>query len=95
MTYTLAIVDEGLLDLTRFATPDPWERFYRREALGVKTWDLYDEVAGAYGGVLEQLLAVGGGVPIGAGGEKKPKRFPPMVRFAGPFFPEAGGRAVP
>ena len=40
MTYTLALVDEGLLDLTRFKTPDPWNRFYAREALGVKTWDL-------------------------------------------------------
>jgi len=24
MTYTLAIVDDGLLDLTNFKTPDPW-----------------------------------------------------------------------
>jgi uncharacterized protein YfaS (alpha-2-macroglobulin family) len=47
MTYTLAIVDEGLLDLTRFKTPDAWSRFYAREALGVKTWDLYDQVMGA------------------------------------------------
>jgi uncharacterized protein YfaS (alpha-2-macroglobulin family) len=60
MTYTVAIVDEGLLDLTRFATPDPWNYFYKRESLGVKTWDLFDQVAGAYGGVLEQLLAIGG-----------------------------------
>src|SRR5690606_39954234 len=44
MTYTLAIVDEGLLDLTRFQTPDPHEAFYTREALGVKTWDLFDAV---------------------------------------------------
>jgi uncharacterized protein YfaS (alpha-2-macroglobulin family) len=47
MTYTLAIVDEGLLDLTRFTTPDAWSKFYAREALGVKTWDLYDQVMGA------------------------------------------------
>ncbi|HTJ49472.1 MAG TPA: MG2 domain-containing protein, partial [Cyclobacteriaceae bacterium] len=38
MTYTVAVVDEGLLDITRFKTPDPWNRFYAREALGVKTW---------------------------------------------------------
>ena len=52
MTYTLALVEEGLLDLTRFKTPDPWSRFYAREALGIKTWDLYDLVIGAYGGKL-------------------------------------------
>ncbi|NJM26193.1 MAG: hypothetical protein HC859_12605, partial [Bacteroidia bacterium] len=60
MTYTVAVVDEGLLDLTRFKTPDPWNRFYAREALGVRTWDLYDQVMGAFGARLERLLAVGG-----------------------------------
>lgn len=39
MTYTLAIVDDGLLDLTNFKTPDPWNEFYSREALGIRTWD--------------------------------------------------------
>ena len=47
MAYTLAIVDEGLLDLTRFRTPDPWQAFNAREALGVNTWDLYNYVVGA------------------------------------------------
>ena len=45
MAYTLAIVDEGLLDLTRFRTPEPWKAFKAREALGVNTWDLYNYVA--------------------------------------------------
>jgi hypothetical protein len=35
MTYTVAMVDEGLLDITKFKTPDAWSRFYAREALGV------------------------------------------------------------
>ncbi|MEJ2109347.1 MAG: MG2 domain-containing protein, partial [Acidobacteriota bacterium] len=85
MTYTLAVVDEGLLDLTRFATPDPWAYFYRREALGVKTWDLFDLVAGAYGGTLERLLAIGGGADAGPANPQKANRFPPLVRFLGPF----------
>jgi len=84
-TYTLAIVDEGLLGLTRFHTPDLWSHFYRREALGVKTWDIFDHVAGAYSGRLERLLAVGGGDAAGKKGGKKANRFPPMVRFYGPF----------
>ena len=37
MTYTLAVVDEGLLGLTNYSTPDLHKRFYRREALGVRT----------------------------------------------------------
>jgi len=85
MTYTLAIVDEGLLDLTGFKTPDPWEHFYTREALGVKTWDLFDFVAGAYGGTLEKMLAVGGDSAQTKREEQKANRFPPMVRFLGPF----------
>jgi uncharacterized protein YfaS (alpha-2-macroglobulin family) len=35
MTYTIAIVDEGLLDLTRFKAPNAWDSFMF-EALGVK-----------------------------------------------------------
>lgn len=85
MTYTVAVVDEGLLDLTRFSTPNPWNHFYKREALGVKTWDLFDQIAGAYGGKLEQLLSIGGGEEAGPMGKKKATRFPPMVRFLGPF----------
>jgi uncharacterized protein YfaS (alpha-2-macroglobulin family) len=92
MTYTLAVVDEGLLSLTRFKTPNPWDHFFQREALGVKTWDLFDQVAGAYGGVLEQLLALGGDAEADAEGRKKANRFPPMVRFLGPFELPANGR---
>ena len=85
MTYTLAVVDEGLLDLTRFETPNPWQIFYSREALGVKTWDLYEWVAGAYGGSLEKLLSIGGGDEGGGQDQRRANRFPPMVRFYGPF----------
>ncbi|NIV30976.1 MAG: hypothetical protein GWN58_16245, partial [Anaerolineae bacterium] len=42
MQYTLAIVDEGLLGLTRFSTPNLHGYFYRKEALGVTSWDLFD-----------------------------------------------------
>ncbi len=93
MTYTLAVVDEGLLGLTRYATPDPWDQFFKRQAIAVGTWDLYDYVTAAYGGKLEQLLAIGGGE-----GEllpdkgRKAERFPPLVRFSGPFTLAAGAK---
>lgn len=86
MTYTLAIVDEGLLNLTRYSTPDPWGHFYRRDASVVSTFDTYGFVAAAYGGRLEKLLAVGGSEEGLAGeGGRKADRFPPMVRYLGPF----------
>lgn len=94
MTYTLAVVDIGLLDLTRFATPDPWGHFFKRDAIGVSTFDMYGFVAAAYGGTLEKLLAVGGGEE-GAGKEgRKANRFPPMVRFMGPFSLAQGKTAT-
>jgi alpha-2-macroglobulin len=84
--YTLAVVDEGLLGLTRFQTPDLRTEFFRREALGVKTWDLFDEVVGAYGAELARILALGGDESGEEGEEaRKPRRFPPVVLFEGPF----------
>ena len=75
MTYTLAIVDDGLLDLTRFKTPNAWNSFYTREALGVKTWDIFDEVIGAYGGRINQVFSIGGDEDLGGGKAKKANRF--------------------
>ena len=85
MTYTLAIVDEGLLDLTKFKTPDPWEYFYSREALGVLTYDLFDMVIGAFGRELENIISIGGDESGEGDKNKKANRFKPMVVFIGPF----------
>lgn len=86
MTYIIAIVDEGLLDLTRFKTPNPHDAFYAKEALGVKSWDLYDYVIGAWGGELERILTIGGdGEAELAAKTRKANRFAPVVKFMGPF----------
>ncbi|NRF40053.1 alpha-2-macroglobulin [Pedobacter foliorum] len=86
MTYTIAIVDEGLLDLTRFKTPDPHSAFYAREGLGVKTWDLFDYVLGAWGGNLERILSIGGDGSINKNlNPAKANRFVPVVKYLGPF----------
>jgi uncharacterized protein YfaS (alpha-2-macroglobulin family) len=89
MTYTLAIVDDGLLDLTNFKTPDPWNEFYAREALGIRTWDMYDWVIGAFGGKYGSLFSIGGDF-----GERAPNakanRFKPVVKFIGPVVLKSG-----
>ncbi len=89
MTYTLAIVDDGLLDLTGFKTPDPWNAMYAREALGVRTWDLYDDIIGAYSGRFSPMFSIGGdeNVMVGA---KKDNRFNAVVKFLGPFTLQSG-----
>jgi uncharacterized protein YfaS (alpha-2-macroglobulin family) len=90
MTYTIAVVDEGLLDLTRFKTPNAWNSFYTREALGVKTWDLYDDIIGAYGGKVNQIFSIGGDQDLGGGKAKKANRFKPVVIYLGPYKLEKG-----
>ena len=93
MSYVVAFVDEGLLSLTRFKTPNPWNSFYATEALGVRTWDLYDLIIGAYGARMEQLFAIGGDgegdAPVTP--NTKAERFKPVSIFMGPYTVKAKG----
>ncbi|HOI26258.1 MAG TPA: MG2 domain-containing protein [Paludibacteraceae bacterium] len=85
MEYTLAIVDEGLLDLTNFKTPNAHDDFFRREALGVNTWDMYNMVIGAFGGKIEELFSIGGDQDLkNEDQDKTNSRFKPVVKFIGP-----------
>lgn len=91
MYYTLSVVDEGLLDLTNFITPNPYKSFFQREALGVKTWDLYDAIIGDSIKDYGSLLAVGGGGSGDDTGKKEEvNRFAPVVKVFGPYKLEAG-----
>jgi uncharacterized protein YfaS (alpha-2-macroglobulin family) len=92
MAYTLAIVDEGLLDLTHFKTPDPWNAFNAHEALGVTTWDMYNYVVGAFGGRIEQLFSIGGDNALNKAPKAIVNRFKPVVHFEGPFLLNKGER---
>jgi uncharacterized protein YfaS (alpha-2-macroglobulin family) len=38
---TIAVVDEGILQLKNFQTPDPYSYFYQQRALEVRSFDLY------------------------------------------------------
>lgn len=89
MSYTLAIVDEGLLDITAFKTPQPWAAMNQREALGVKTWDVYNDVIGAYGSRFSSILSIGGDEALRRAAGKE-KRFNPVVEFLGPFTLNGG-----
>ncbi|MCL2682744.1 MAG: MG2 domain-containing protein [Bacteroidales bacterium] len=90
MTYTLAIVDEGLLDINNFKTPNPYAEFNAREALGVKTYDLYNLVVGAFSGELRPLFSIGGGDEVNRDADKNSQRFKPVVKFLGPFELQKG-----
>jgi len=90
MAYTIAVVDDGLLDLTNFRTPNAWDDFYARQALGVRTWDLFDYVMGAFSGELAGLYEVGGGEFADKAGKKEANRFKPVVKYLGPFYLKKG-----
>ena len=60
MTYTLAIVDEGILGLTNFSTPNPYGYFNSKQALSVRTWDNYASIVDAFSGELGSVYAIGG-----------------------------------
>lgn len=93
MTYTIAMVDEGLLDLTRFKTPEIHDAFYTREALGVKTFDIYDFIIGAYSGSVHNIYAIGGGDVAAGAKNRKADRFKPVVKYLGPFTLKKGQTA--
>ena len=41
---TLAVVDEGILQITSYTSPDPYAWFYGKRALEVKSYDIFDEL---------------------------------------------------
>jgi hypothetical protein len=41
---TIAAVDEGILQITGYASPDPYGYFYQKRALEVNSYDLFDEL---------------------------------------------------
>jgi alpha-2-macroglobulin len=86
MHYSIAVVDEGLLGLTRFATPDPHKRFFAKEALGVWTWDYFDKVLGRYAGESGRIMSIGGDAEVRVEGSPQSSRFPPVVMQSGPRF---------
>jgi len=41
---TIAAVDEGILQITGYTSPDPYSYFYQKRALEVNAYDLFDEL---------------------------------------------------
>ena len=61
VSYTLAVVDEGLLDLTQFKTPDPWRYFFQKMGLTMKTIDNLDDIIGGLLPDIDSYFKIGGG----------------------------------
>ena len=83
-SFTLAVVDEGLLDLTNFKTPDPWKYYFQKIALGIVTSDNYDEIIGALMPDMDSYLSIGGDEAVAnMAGKQKTQRFKAVSLFSG------------
>ena len=89
MTYTLAVVDEGILGLTNYKTPNPYGYFNSKQALSVRTWDNYSSIVDAFSGELGSVYAIGGDGIINQE-VTLDKRFKAYAITLGPFELKAG-----
>ncbi|WP_309889394.1 MG2 domain-containing protein [Archangium sp.] len=85
---TVAVVDEGILSLTRFQTPDPLQALFTKRALGVQTyetlgWTLLIPPAGA-------SRSTGGDEGGGAAGRVQPVK--PVALWSGVLPVPANGK---
>jgi alpha-2-macroglobulin len=67
---TIAVVDEGILQLKNFKTPDPHAHFYQKQALEVNSYDLYP--------FLFPELSISGSSASGGDGYDMEKRVNPL-----------------
>jgi len=95
--FTIAVVDEGLLNITRFKTPDPWSHFFQKTRLGILTYDLFSQVIAANKGDVFKTFSIGGDMDYRKSQTKKKnkkKRFKPVTFFKGPIYTDSNGKAT-
>ena len=101
--FTIAVVDEGLLDITNFKTPKPWEYFFQKLAAKLSLFDNYSEVIDRPYGTINQTLTVGGDESLADEmarrkrlkelGLEEAERFKPVSMFKGVLTTDEKGEA--
>jgi uncharacterized protein YfaS (alpha-2-macroglobulin family) len=88
---TLSAVDLGILNITRFATPDPYEHFFGKLRYGADQYDVYGRLIEKLGGRKGKLKFGGDATPNAT------RSLPPKVRlvdiFSGPVWLNTQGEA--
>ncbi|KGJ09369.1 alpha-2-macroglobulin [Paracoccus versutus] len=90
---TVAAVDQGILNLTRFQPPDPSQHYFGQRRLGVALRDLYGRLilpTGAPDGALRE----GGDASLAGNAEAPPPTEKLMSWFSGPVTLGADGTAT-
>ncbi|EXI89449.1 MAG: hypothetical protein AW11_01540 [Candidatus Accumulibacter regalis] len=88
---TLSAVDTGILNITRFASPDPFAFFFAKLRYGADAYDIY-------GRVIEKMAGDQGKLKFGGDAGPQPTRsMPKKVRlvdlFSGPVMLDENGQA--
>lgn len=94
MYYTISLVDEGILGMTNYKTPNPYKHFFSKQALNIRTWDNYNYVIDAYTGELNSVYAVGGDLATLNQETVLSERFSAIAFMLGPFKLEKGKSAT-
>jgi uncharacterized protein YfaS (alpha-2-macroglobulin family) len=92
---TLAAVDEGVLAITRFTTPDPFEGFFGPRRYAGEPRDLYDQIISAGKGQIAKLKfgGDGDGEEDGLYGTPPKSKVEIFSLFSGPVSVNAQGEA--
>jgi uncharacterized protein YfaS (alpha-2-macroglobulin family) len=88
---TVAAVDVGILNLTRYATPDPFGFFFGQKALSAEIRDLYGYLIDGMQGTLGAIRSGGDGGSAELA--DAPPTQEPLVRFSGVVTVGPDGRA--
>jgi len=93
--FTIAIVDEGLLSLTNFQTPDAKKEFFQKLRLGVSVFDNLSHIIGTNKGDIFKTFSVGGDMEYRKQqlSPTKVNRFKPVSIFKGPIRTDKNGYA--
>ena len=96
---TVAAVDEGILQLTDFKTPNPHTHFFSQRGLGVDTYDLYSAILPEVVGTATFRVSSIGGDGVDAGRKKRLStvsvtRVKPVSLWSGLVETDESGRGV-
>lgn len=96
VAYSVAVVDEGLLNLTDFISPNPWAYFYQKLAFMLESFDNYDLIIGRDMGQIHKVFKVGGDMMLASAQRKdlsQAQRFKPVAFYTPPIMSDEQGRA--
>ncbi len=89
---TIAVVDEGILQMNNYKTPDPYAYFYQKRALEIESYDLYARI---FPELKRYLSTTGGDLALEMGKRVNPftnKRVKLIALWSG-ILPVTGGNA--